>query len=141
MNNFLWKLLHNTFWRNNIKIRSEQLFSLGNENKSLGDMKHILANRGHLWVFFKSMGRIFWLKTRSIHVLFMKITRVFYIFGKNARNKCFKSKCLQFSGNFSQIFVFPHPDIGLMTKDLDRIKVYTYFNIGDAKTLVKLKEK
>ena len=33
----------------------------------------------------------------------------------------------------------PHP--GLMTKDLSQIKVYTYFNIGDAKTLVKLKEK
>ena len=28
-----------------------------------------------------------------------------------------------------------------MTKDLSQIKVYTYFNIGDAKTLVKLKEK
>ena len=28
-----------------------------------------------------------------------------------------------------------------MTKDLSQIKVYTYFNIGDAKTLVKLKRK
>ena len=36
---------------------------------------------------------------------------------------------------------FPHPDISFMTKDLTQIKVYTYFNTGDAKTLVKLKEK
>ena len=28
-----------------------------------------------------------------------------------------------------------------MTNDLSQIKVYTYFNIGDAKILVKLKEK
>ena len=46
---------------------------------------------------------------------------------------------------FQQISVkylpFPHPGISLMTKDWTQIKVYTYFNIGDAKTLVKLKEK
>ena len=47
--------------------------------------------------------------------------------------------------SFQQILVkylpFPYLDISLMTKDLTQIKVYTYFNIGDAKTLVKLKEK
>ena len=56
--------------------------------------------------------------------------------------------------SFQKILVkylpFPHLDISLMTKDLtqikvyqrfDSIKVYTYFNIQDAKTLVKLKEK
>ena len=36
---------------------------------------------------------------------------------------------------------FPHPGISFMTKDLSQIKVYTYFNIGDTKTLVKLKKK
>ena len=36
---------------------------------------------------------------------------------------------------------FPQPDISLMTKYLAQIKVYTYFNIEDAKTLVKLKRK
>ena len=36
---------------------------------------------------------------------------------------------------------FPHPEISLMAKDLTQIKVYTYFNIGDAKALVKLKKK
>ena len=47
--------------------------------------------------------------------------------------------------SFQQISVkylpFPYPDISLMTKDLTQIKVYTYFNIGDAKTLVKLNRK
>ena len=47
--------------------------------------------------------------------------------------------------SFQQILVkylpFLHLDISLMTKDLTQIKVYTYFNIGDAKPLVKLKEK
>ena len=47
--------------------------------------------------------------------------------------------------SFQQIYIkylpFPHPDISLMTKDLTQIKVYTYFNKGDAETLVKLKEK
>ena len=47
--------------------------------------------------------------------------------------------------SFQQILVkylpFLHPDISLMTKDLTQIKVYTYFNIRNAKTLVKLKEK
>ena len=48
-------------------------------------------------------------------------------------------------GGFQQISVkylpFPHPGISLMTKDLIQIKVYTYFNLGDATTLVKLREK
>ena len=47
--------------------------------------------------------------------------------------------------SFQQILVkylpFLHLDISLMTKDLTQIKVYTYFNIRNAKTLVKLKEK
>ena len=47
--------------------------------------------------------------------------------------------------SFQQISVkyvpVSHPDISLMTKDLTQIKVYTYFNTRDAKTLVKLKEK
>ena len=72
---------------------------------------------------------------------FRKITKICYICGENARNKCFRSNI----GSFRQIFVkylpFPHPDISLMTKNLAQIKVYPYFNKGDAKTLVKYKEK
>ena len=49
------------------------------------------------------------------------------------------------SDSFQQISVkylpFPLPGISLMTKDFTQINVNTYFNIGDAKTLVKLKEK
>ena len=36
---------------------------------------------------------------------------------------------------------FPTAGIGLIKKDLAQSKVYTYFNIGDTKSLVKLKEK
>ena len=47
--------------------------------------------------------------------------------------------------SFQQISVkylpFPHPDSSLMTKHLAQIKLYTYFNIEDVKTLVKLREK
>ena len=53
-------------------------------------------------------------------------------FWKKLRNKCFRSKYRQFSANFGQIFAFPIPR-HLMTKDLTQIKVYTYFNIEDAK--------
>ena len=48
-------------------------------------------------------------------------------------------------GSFQQILVkylpFPNPDISLITKDLAQIKEHTYFNIGDPKTLAKLREK
>ena len=46
--------------------------------------------------------------------------------------------------SFQQISVkylpFPRPDISVMTKDLTQIKVYIYFNTGDVKILMKLKE-
>ena len=87
-----------------------------------------------------SLGRIFWLKTWYIHVFSRKSQKV-DIFGKNARDECFRSKYWQFSANLVKYFPFPHLDVSLMAKDLAQIKVYTYFNIGYAKTLVKLKEK
>ena len=67
---------------------------------------------------------------------FQKITKICYISGKNARNKRLRSKYRQLSENFCQIFTFPTPGISLMSKDLSQINVYTYFNIGDAKSLV-----
>ena len=45
---------------------------------------------------------------------------------------------IQFLAKYSP---FPPPGVSLMSKTLTQFKVYTYFNIGDAKTLVKLKEK
>ena len=72
--------------------------------------------------------------------VFKKITKIYYIFGKNGR-KCFRSKYQQFQQISVQCLPFPHPDTGLITKDLTQIKVYIYFNIEDAQTLVKLKEK
>ena len=73
------------------------------------------------------------------YMCFQEITKIYYIFGKK------EISVLETNVNhFQQISVkylsFPHPDISLMAKDLTQIKVYTYFNIGDAKPLVKLKE-
>ena len=65
-----------------------------------------------------------------------------YIFGKLQKFIIFLGKMQEISAlesnidSFQQILVkylpFPHPDISLMTKDLTVIKVYTYFNKGDA---------
>ena len=73
------------------------------------------------------------------------------VFGKSQKFIIFLGKMQEISAleaninSFQQILVkylpFQNPDISLMTKDLTQIKVYTYFNIGDAKTPVKLKEK
>ena len=49
--------------------------------------------------------------------------------------KCFRSKYQQYPAKFGQIIVFPTPGISLVTKDLIKIKVYNYFNIGNAKIL------
>ena len=66
-------------------------------------------------------------------------------FQENHKNLLFLGKMQQISAleaninSFQQISVkylpFSHPDISLMTKDLTQIKVCTYFNIADAKTL------
>ena len=74
-------------------------------------------------------------------MFFKKNIKNCYIFGKNARNKWFKSKYKQFSATFEQIFAFPTSGTGLMNKYLAQNKVYSNFNIGGAKTLIKLKEK
>ena len=70
--------------------------------------------------------------------MFSRKSQKFVVFlGKNALEPNINS--------FNQISVkslpFPHRDISLMTKYLTQIKVYTYFHIGDAKSLVKLKRK
>ena len=62
--------------------------------------------------------------------VFKKIIKICYIFGKNARNKCFDS----FQHISAKNLSLPYPYISLMTKDLAQIKAYTHFNVGDAKT-------
>ena len=73
-------------------------------------------------------------------MFFKKITKICYIFGKIKEINALEANI----GGFQEILVkylpFPHPGISFMTKDLSQIKVYIYFNIGDAKTLVKLKK-
>ena len=87
------------------------------------------------------MGRILWQRTWCMHVFSKKITKICFIFWKNAGNKCFRRKYRQLPANSGQIFTFSTHRYKLLTKNLAHIKVYTYFNIGDAKTLAKLKKK
>ena len=73
---------------------------------------------------------------------FQEITNICYIFlGKMQEISALEANIDSFQQILVKYLPFPHLDISLMTKDLTQIKVYTYFNIGDAKTLVKLKEK
>ena len=75
-----------------------------------------------------------------------------HVFSKNSQKfVIFLGKMQEISAlevninSFQQISVkylpFSHPDFSLITKNLSQIKVYTYFNIEDAKTLVKLNRK
>ena len=41
--------------------------------------------------------------------VFIKITKIYNIFGKNARNKCFRSKYQRYLANVSQKLAFPTP--------------------------------
>ena len=130
-----------------MKVSSEQPFNSllhwKNEDKSFGDVKYtiFLANSGHFLAFFMSLGKMFWLKTWYIHV-FSRKSRKFVIFlGKMQEINAFEANIDSFQQIFVKYLLFPHPDISLMTKYLAQIKFYTYFNIGDAKTMVKLKRK
>ena len=69
------------------------------------------------------------------------------VFQENHKNLLYFAKKMQEIsaleaniGSFHQISVkylpFSHTSISLMTKELTKIKVYTYFNIGDTKALV-----
>ena len=85
-------------------------FHWKNEDKSLGNLKYtiFLAN----WTFlglFQVPGKNVLIKNMVHTCVFKKITKMYYIFWKNARNKCFRSKYQQFSANFGPIFAFPTP--------------------------------
>ena len=99
-----------------ISIKVIGIIIIGKNNKNYHPGKH--------WAFldlFESHVKNVLIKN-MVHTSWkvMKITKICYIFGKNARNNCFKSKYQQFWSNIS---------ISLMTKDLAQIKVYTYFKV------------
>ena len=65
-----------------------------------------------LWTFlgyFQVPGKNVLIKNKVHTCIFKKITKIYYIFGKNARNKCFRIKYRQFSANFGQICAFLTP--------------------------------
>ena len=76
-----------------------------------------------------------------IHTCVLLIQKFVIFLGKMQEISALEANINSFQQISVKYLPFPHPDISLMTKYLTQIKVYTYFNIGDAKTLVKLKEK
>ena len=64
--------------------------------------------------------------------VFKKITNI-HIFWKMQEISALEANIDSFQQISVKYLPFPYPDISLMTKDLTQIKVYTYFNIGDAK--------
>ena len=81
-----------------------------------------------------------WLETWYIHVFSRKLQKFIFL-GKIQEISALEANIDHFKQISVKYLPFPHPDISLMTKDLTPIKVYTYFNIGDVKTLVKLSSK
>ena len=70
-----------------------------------------------------------------------KSQKIFILLGKIQEISALEANIDSFQQILVKYLPFLHLDISLMTKDLTQIKVYTYFNIRNAKTLVKLKEK
>ena len=100
----IWKSVQNSlltaFFTGKMKINLLQTWNIpfsGKQWTFLG----LFQVPGKNAIFIKNMVHI------CVHVFSKKY--FFYIFGKNARNKCFRSKYQQFSANFSQIFAFLTP--------------------------------
>ena len=94
------------------------LFHWKNENKSLGDVKYtiFLGKSGHFWAFFKSLGRMFWLKTWYIHV-FSRKSQKFVIFLGRMQEICASEENIDSFQHISfKYLLFPQPDNNLMTK-------------------------
>ena len=115
------------FWRENMKITSEQLFSLEKWWK-ITWRPAIYLFSGKQWGFlglFQVPVKNALVKNMVRTCVFKKIRNICYILGGNARNKCFTSKYWQ--SNIQQISVkylsFSHPYISLMTNDLALIKL------------------
>ena len=74
-------------------------------------MKYSYHFAGKQWTFlglFQVPGKNALIKN-LVTCGFEKISKICYLFGENARNKCFRSKYQQFLANFSQIFALPTP--------------------------------
>ena len=76
-----------------------------------------------------------------MHVLSKKSQKFVTFLGKMQEISALEANIDSFQQISVKYLPFPHPGISLMTKYLAQIKVCTYFNIGAAKTLVKLKRK
>ena len=71
----------------------------------------------------------------------IKSQKFVIIFGKMQEINALEPNINSFQEILVKHLPFPHQGISFVTKDLSQIKVYSYFNIGDARTLIKLREK
>ena len=62
-----------------------------------------------------------------------------YFLGKMQETSALEANINKFQQIQVKYLPFPEPDSSSMTRDLAQIKFYSYFDTGDAKTLVKLK--
>ena len=76
-----------------------------------------------------------------IHTCVLLIQKFVIFLGKMQEISALEANINSFQYIEVRYLPFSHPVISLMTKYLAQIKVYTYFNIEDAKTLVNLKRK
>ena len=149
----LWWLLQNHSM-NNFLIEDKGIADIGSEEKIFTSVQKSLFRwknednqlgtwnfGGKHWAFpglFQSHKKNV-LTTNIVHTCVFQENYKNLYFWEKAKNKCFRDKYIPFPANFGQIFVLPSPVIGLINENLTQNKVYTYFNVGDAKILISLK--
>ena len=127
-----------------MKISSEQLFSLEKLRQITWGCE-IYPFPGKQWVFlglFQTHGKNFLIKN-MVHTCLIQENphKCVKFFGKMQEINILEANMVSFQDISVKYLPFPHPGISFMAKDLSQIKLYTYFNIGDVETLVKLNEK
>ena len=135
----IWKSVQNSlltaFFTGKMKINLLQTWNIpfsGKQWTFLG----LFQVPGKNAIFIKNMVHI------CVHVFSKKKSQKFVIFlGKMQEISALEVNINSFQQISVKYLPFSHPDFSLITKNLSQIKVYTYFNIGDAKTLVKLNRK
>ena len=116
--------------------------AISGANLCRSSTKHFLKI---LWnLQWKTLARVSFLKHSAtlkedsgmVHVcVFKKITKIYYIFGKNARNKCFRSKYWQFSANIGQMFAFLTAGISLISLKISLKLRFTPISTKDMQKL------
>ena len=124
----IWKSVQNSLF--------SKLFNWKNEDKSLGNVKFTYPFPCKQWTFsglFQAPGKNVLIKNMVHTCAFSGKSQKFVIFvGKMQEISALEAILAVISKFFVKYLSFPHPDISLMMKNFVQIKVYPYFNKGDA---------